>query len=299
MGRRIQEFPTCSARSHWTKSRTSHGVATVRAKTKGSMVQSAASRTHEADCTMSRIFCVANQKGGVGKTTTAINLAWAMANAGNKTLLVDLDPQCNATSGLGLQPAPRHPLLVDAPLREGILETSNSNLFLMPGCRSFQDVDRLANGGLSQGAVLRQHLDVGLGTFDSVFIDCPPSLGELTQAALASSTEVLMPIQCEYYAMEGLTQMIHVIRDVMHRNPGKLTFGGILLTMYDPRFELTLEVDNEVRDFFGEIVFDTVIPRDIAISEAPSHGLSVLAYAPRSQGTRAYIELCMEVLNRD
>ena len=248
---------------------------------------------------MSRIFCVANQKGGVGKTTTAINLAWAMANAGNKTLLVDLDPQCNATSGLGLQPAPRHPLLVDAPLREGILETANNNLFLMPGCRSFQDVDRLANGGLSQGAVLRQHLDVGLGSFDSVFIDCPPSLGELTQAALSSSTEVLMPIQCEYYAMEGLTQMIHVIRDVMHRNPGKLTFGGILLTMYDPRFELTLEVDNEVRDFFGEIVFDTVIPRDIAISEAPSHGLSVLAYAPRSQGTRAYIELCMEVLNRD
>ncbi|AMV31776.1 Sporulation initiation inhibitor protein Soj [Pirellula sp. SH-Sr6A] len=248
---------------------------------------------------MARIFCIANQKGGVGKTTTAINLAWAMATAGQKTLIVDLDPQCNATSGLGFSPAPRHPLLVDAPLREGILKTNLDNLELMPGCRSFQDVDRLAKGGMSQGALLRQHLDAGLGIYDSVFIDCPPSLGELTQAALASSTEVLMPIQCEYYAMEGLTQMIHVIRDVMTANSGKLTFGGILLTMVDPRFELTHEVDSEVRDFFGDIVFDTTIPRDIAISEAPSHGLSVLAYAPRSHGTRAYIELCMEVLERD
>lgn len=248
---------------------------------------------------MARIFCIANQKGGVGKTTTAINLAWAMATAGQKTLVVDLDPQCNATSGVGLKPAERHPLLVDAPLRESILPTSNDNLHLMPGCRSFQDVDRLAKTGTNQVSLLRRHLEVGLGMYDAVFIDCPPSLGELTQAALACSTEVLMPIQCEYYAMEGLTQMIHVIRDVMQQSPGRLTFGGILLTMVDPRFELTHEVDSEVRDFFGDIVFDTVIPRDIAISEAPSHGLSVLAYAPRSHGTRAYIELCMEVLDRD
>jgi chromosome partitioning protein len=250
---------------------------------------------------MARIFCIANQKGGVGKTTTAINLSWAMACAGNKTLLVDLDPQCNATSGLGLEPAERHPLLIDQPLRESILPCDNPRLHVMPGCRSFQDVDRLAKGGggVSQGTLLRQHLEAGLGYYDTVFIDCPPSLGELTQAALASSTEVLMPIQCEYYAMEGLTQMIHVIRDVMQQFPGRLTFGGILLTMYDPRFELTREVDSEVRDFFGDIVFDTVIPRDIAISEAPSHGQSVLAYSPRSHGTRAYIELCMEVLDRD
>jgi chromosome partitioning protein len=248
---------------------------------------------------MARVFCIANQKGGVGKTTTAINLAWAMAKSSNKTLVIDLDPQCNATSGLGHEPATRHPLLIDSPIRESILETQQANLYLMPGCRSFQDVDRLAKGELTQGTVLKQHLEAGMGGFDAVFVDCPPSLGELTQAALAASTEVLMPIQCEYYAMEGLTQMIHVIRDVMQKYPGRLTFGGILLTMYDPRFELTHEVDTEVRDFFGDIVFDTVIPRDIAISEAPSYGQSVLAYAPRSRGTRAYIELCMEVLERD
>jgi chromosome partitioning protein len=210
-----------------------------------------------------------------------------------------LDPQCNATSGMGCSPAERHPLLIDAPVRESIVETSHPKLQIMPGCRSFQDVDRLAKGGISQGSLLRQHLEAGLGYFDTVLIDCPPSLGELTQAALASSTEVLMPIQCEYFAMEGLTQMIHVIRDCMQNHPGRLTFGGILLTMYDPRLELTQEVDTEVRDFFGDIVFDTVIPRDVAISEAPSHGQSVLAYAPRSHGTRAYIELCMEVLERD
>lgn len=157
----------------------------------------------------------------------------------------------------------------------------------------------MAKGGNGQAAVLQQHLDSGMSGFDMVFIDCPPSLGALTQAALAASTEVLMPIQCEYFAMEGLSQMIQVIRQVMQHQPGKLTFGGIVLTMYDPYLELTHEVDREVREFFGEIVFDTVIPRDVAIAEAPSHGLSVLDYAPRSKGTRAYIELCMEVLERD
>ncbi len=170
---------------------------------------------------------------------------------------------------------------------------------MLPGCRTVQDIDRIAKGDVSQGATLQRHLDAGMSGFDAVFIDCPPSLGQLTRAALSSSTEVLMPIQCEYFAMEGLTQMIHVIREVMNRKGGKLTFGGILLTMFDPYLDLTHEVDGEVREFFGDIVFDTVIPRDVAIAEAPSHGKSVLDYAPRSRGTRAYIELCMEVLDRE
>ncbi|MCA9200792.1 MAG: ParA family protein, partial [Planctomycetales bacterium] len=142
------------------------------------------------------------------------------------------------------------------------------------------------------------HLEQDMDEFDFVIIDCPPSLGRLTETALASSTEVLMPIQCEYFAMEGLTQMIEVIRRVMKGPKNRLEFGGIVLTMFDHRLELTREVDTEVRDFFGDIVFQTVVPRDVAVSEAPSHGQAVLDYAPRSRGARAYIELCMEVLDR-
>ncbi len=248
---------------------------------------------------MARIICIANQKGGVGKTTTAVNLSVGLARAGERTLLIDLDPQCNATSGLGMRPAESHPLLLETPLKQSLRQTAWENLELLPGSRRFVDVDRLENGSESDAAILRQHLDAGMASFDYVLIDCPPSLGQLTQAALSASTEVLMPIQCEFYAMEGLTQMIHVIRDVMQRGEGKLTFGGILLTMYDPNLELTHEVDTEVREFFGDIVFDTVIPRDVAVSEAPSHGQSVMDYAPRSRGCRAYLELCMEVLERD
>lgn len=248
---------------------------------------------------MARIICIANQKGGVGKTTTAVNLSVGLAKAGERTLLIDLDPQCNATSGVGSRPSSNHPLLLTTPLRESLVSTTWENLALLPGSRSFVDVDRIERGEQPDSAILRQHLDAGMATFDYVLIDCPPSLGQLTQAALTASTEVLMPIQCEFYAMEGLTQMIHVIRKVMQQGDGRLTFGGILLTMYDPSLELTHEVDAEVREFFGDIVFDTVIPRDVAVSEAPSHGLSVMDYAPRSRGCRAYFELCMEVLDRD
>jgi chromosome partitioning protein len=248
---------------------------------------------------VSRILCVANQKGGVGKTTTAVNLAVALAKADCRTLLVDLDPQCNATSGLGYSPTSRHPLVLQQPLRESLLATTTPNLELLPGSRSFEDVDRLARGPETQSATLKQHLAAGMSGYDFVIIDCPPSLGQLTQTALASSTEVLMPIQCEYFAMEGLSQMIHVIRKVMGTSGNRLEFGGILLTMYDHRLELTREVDAEVREFFGEIVFDTVIPRDVAVAEAPSHGRSVIDHAPRARGARAYLELCMEVLERE
>jgi len=248
---------------------------------------------------MGRVICIANQKGGVGKTTTALNLATLLAIAGQQTLLVDLDPQCNATSGLSHRPTARHALVEQRPLRESFVETTHTNLSLLPGSRSFQDVDTLANSTDSQSCMLATHLSGSLGSFDTVLIDCPPSLGQLTRTALASASEVLMPIQCEYFAMEGLTQMIDVIRQVMQRPDSRLTFGGILLTMYDASLELTAEVDREVRDFFGEIVFQNVIPRDVAVSEAPSHGVSVVDYAPRSRGARAYVELCQEVLDRD
>ena len=248
---------------------------------------------------MGRILCVANQKGGVGKTTTAVNLAVGLAKAGSRTLLIDLDPQCNATTGLGRTPTQRHPLVSSQPLRESLCRTSTAGLELLPGSRSFQDVETLANSAEGEASTLRQHLAIGLGAYDFVLIDCPPSLGGLTRTALASSTEVLMPIQCEYFAMEGLAQMIEVIRQVMAQHSERLAFGGIVLTMYDHSLELTREVEEEVRDFFGEIVFHSVIPRDVAVCEAPSHGLSVLDYAPRSRGSRAYTELCMEVLERD
>lgn len=248
---------------------------------------------------MGRILCVANQKGGVGKTTCAVNLAVGLAKAGQRTLLIDLDPQCNATGGLGLSTTDRHPLVSREPLRQSVQSTNTPGLELLPGSRSFKDVETLASDEQAHTATLRQHLDSGLADYDFVLIDCPPSVGSLTQTALAAATEVLMPIQCEYFAMEGLTQMIEVIRHVMQHGTQRLRFGGIVLTMYDHTLELTREVDAEVRDFFGEIVYQTVIPRDVAVSEAPSHGLAVLDYAPRARGARAYVELCQEVLERD
>ena len=248
---------------------------------------------------MGRILCVANQKGGVGKTTTAINLAAGLAKAGSQTLLVDLDPQCNATTGLGREPTNNHPLVLDEPIRRGVLPSDQPRLDLLPGSRSFRDVETLAGDDQQHAHRVGEHLARGFGGYDFVLIDCPPSLGRLTRTALASSTEVLMPIQCEYFAMEGLAQMIEVIRQVIDGEAHNLQFGGIVLTMFDHTLELTAEVDREVREFFGDIVYHTVIPRDVSVCEAPSHGKSVIDYAPRARGARAYAELCMEVLERE
>ncbi|MEL7263488.1 MAG: ParA family protein [Planctomycetota bacterium] len=267
---------------------------------------------------MAKVIAVANQKGGVGKTTSAINLAAALAISGQRCLLIDMDPQCNATSGIGHDPISHHPLLSSdnpmdqllpcmqwdeifqtQPKTDSATERRLAPLSLLPGSRTFHDVDQLAHLDGPDARRVRETIERLMPNFDYVLIDCPPSVGNLTQSAMSASDEVLIPIQCEYFAMEGLTSLIQLIRRVIEDTDGRLNFGGILLTMYDPRLELTGEVDAEVRDFFGEIVFNTVIPRDVALCEAPSYGQSIFQYAPRSRGAFAYTQLCMEVLGHE
>jgi chromosome partitioning protein len=250
---------------------------------------------------MGRVFCVTNQKGGVGKTTTAVSLADGFAKSSAKTLLLDFDPQCNATSGLGLPPLKSSPFVPEIEtalsLFDVVVPAQTSNLHVLPGSRNTADVEVLLRTKPEEAVRIHNQIQQTVSQYDFVLFDCPPSLGRLTQLALFSSTEIFIPIQCEFFAMEGLTQMITVIKKVMEQKPEQLEFGGILLTMYDASLELTHEVEREVRDFFGEIVFRTVIPRDAAISEAPSHGKPIIDYAPRSRGARAYMELCMEILD--
>ncbi|AMV36314.1 MULTISPECIES: ParA family protein [Planctomycetia] len=248
---------------------------------------------------MAKIISVANQKGGVGKTTTAINIAAGLAKSGRTALVIDVDPQCNATSGLGVEPAQRHPLLAGKPLAETVVETTQANLFVLPGSQSLADADALSASNRQRASTLRQQLNGELSHFTYVLIDCPPSLGQLTRASLGASAEIYIPIQCEYFAMEGLSQIIELARQTKAKDNHRLEIGGIVLTMYDPALDLANEVVNEVRQYFDETVFDSLIPRDVSISEAPSHGRSVLDYAPRARGARAYTELVMEVIDRE
>jgi chromosome partitioning protein len=248
---------------------------------------------------VAKIISLANQKGGVGKTTTAINVAAGLAKAGKTALVIDVDPQCNATSGLGVEPAQRHPLVAGRPLFESVVETAQPKLFVLPGSQSLADADALSASNRQRAASLRQQLGGELANFDFVFLDCPPSLGQLTRAALGASAEIFIPIQCEYFAMEGLSQIIELARQTKAKDNHRLEIGGIVLTMYDPGLDLANEVADEVRGYFDDTVFHTMIPRDVHISEAPSHGLSVLEYAPRARGAWAYTELVMEVIDRE
>ena len=248
---------------------------------------------------MAKIICVANQKGGVGKTTTAINLAAGLAKAGKTTLVIDIDPQCNATSGLGVEPAARHPLVAGRPLIDSVTPTTQPRLSVLPGSQSLADADALSASNRQRASSMRQQLSNELSHFDYIFMDCPPSLGQLTRAALGAANEVYIPIQCEYFAMEGLSQIIELARQTKAKDNNRLEIGGLVLTMYDPALELANEVANEVREYFEGTVFETLIPRDVSISEAPSHGVSVLDYSPRARGAWAYSELVMEVLDRE
>jgi len=244
---------------------------------------------------MPAILSVANQKGGVGKTTTATSLAHALALAGRKVLVIDIDPQGNATSGMGLRLAARSAAFAPAPLPDGILRTSWSDIDAIPAA---YDLERLAIQGSGNVLALRNRLaHLAADAFDAILIDCPPSLGHLTQNALAASTAVIIPICCEYYPLEGLVQLLAAVRQAALTNAG-LSVAGVLLTIYDPALGLTHEVEAEARGKLSQPVFRTVIPRDVTVAEAPSHCRSVIDYAPRSPGARGYVNLGAEVLDR-
>jgi chromosome partitioning protein len=246
------------------------------------------------------IYALANQKGGVGKTTTAINLAACLAEAGERALVVDLDPQANATSGLGERAngTSSYDLLDGAPL-EGLARTTRfANLDLVPAKADLAGaVVELARRGDGE-RYLAQSLAGARERYEFVFLDCPPSLGPLTVNALAAADRVLVPVQAEYYALEGLTQLVHSVNLVRARLNPKLAIGGLLLTMVDGRTRLAADVVAEVRRHFGPLVFETTVPRSVRLAEAPSHGLPAIAYDRRSAGADAYWKVAMELVER-
>lgn len=251
---------------------------------------------------MTAVFAVVNQKGGVGKTTTSINLAAALGALEKRVLLVDCDPQGNATRGLGHEASPPnlYPVLAgETPAAAAIRPTGFPHLDLLPADRELVGVEIEFADLPGWEARLRDRLAEVLAGYDYVFLDCPPSLGRLTVLALTAATEVLVPLQCEYFALEGLSELVATVRRVgSGLNPG-LTIGGIILTMYDDRMNLTRDVEAEVREHFGEAVFATVVPRNVRLAEAPSHGKPILQYDIKSRGAEAYLALGRELLKRN
>jgi len=247
-----------------------------------------------------RILALANQKGGVGKTTTAVNLAACLAEAGEPTLVVDLDPQANATSGLGERAngTSSYDLLAGRSIEETVHATRFGNLDLVPakpdlaGAAVELPMEREGETFLSRAlAPARER-------YSFVFVDCPPSLGPLTVNALAAADRVLVPVQCEYYALEGLAQLLHSIELVRGRLNPRLAVAGMILTMVDGRTRLAADVAAEVRRHFGELVFDAVVPRSVRLAEAPSHGVPITEYDRHSAGADAYYRVASELVGR-
>jgi len=251
---------------------------------------------------MATTYAVVNQKGGVGKTTTTVNLAAYLATFGKKVLLIDIDPQSNASVGLGVDRSQierclYNILIENAPIAEVIIKSSIANLDVLPS------TPRLAGAEVELVAVearehkLKSALAAVKGNYDLLVIDCPPSLSLLTVNALTAADEVIIPIQCEYYALEGISQLTHSLELVRESLNPALKIRGIVLTMFDPRTLLSSQVAEEARKYFGSKVFKTVIPRNVRLAEAPSFGQPIIFYDPGSKGAEAYENLCREVLD--
>jgi chromosome partitioning protein len=251
---------------------------------------------------MGRVIAVASQKGGVGKTTTAINLSACLAQESRRVLLIDVDPQGNASSGLGVNGNDQRTtiyeaLLGQAEMREAIMPTALANLDLAPAGQRLSGAEVELVGMMAREGRLKNTLAPVRADYDFIFLDCPPSLGLVTVNALTASDSVLIPLQCEYLALEGLTSLISAIRLVQDNLNPSLRIEGVLLTMFDARLNLSQQVADEARKFFAERVYKTVIPRNVKLSEAPSFGKPIVLYDPHSTGAERYRDLAREVID--